>query len=59
MAVMMRLSGAVPAAGSSGHSRLLRHLTLFEHKLLPEAVERLKWSIERIEVGEGQVAAVG
>ncbi|MBQ0771981.1 MAG: TetR family transcriptional regulator [Sphingomonadales bacterium] len=53
------MGASIEQGGGAIRSTLLRHLTLFEHKLLPDAVERLKRSIERIEVGAGQVAAVG
>ena len=53
------MGASIEQGGGAIRSTLLRHLTLFEHKMLPEAVERLKRSIERIEVGAGQVEMVG
>ena len=43
----------VPTEEGSGavQKTLLRHLTLFEHALLPDAAEQLRQSIDRIEVG--------
>ncbi len=43
----------VPTEEGSGavQKTLLRHLTLFEHALRPEAAEQLRQSIDRIEVG--------
>ena len=42
------MGASIEEGGGAIRSTLLRHLTLFEHKMLPDAVERLKRSIERI-----------